>query len=196
MTGEPDPDHAPVAVLIGFMGAGKSTVGVALADLLGVGFCDTDHEIVERAGRTVAEIFADDGEQHFRDLEAQVVADVLASHPGVVALGGGAVMTPAVRAVLAGHRVVHLAVSPDAGFARVRSSSRPLLRAGTTAGSGESTPEGRYRALLAERSATYQQVADITTDTTGRSPAVLADEIARALGVLPASAHRHEGLSR
>ena len=194
MTAEPVPDHAPVAVLIGFMGAGKSTVGVALADLLGVGFCDTDHEIVARAGRSVAEIFADDGEQHFRDLEAQVVADVLATHRGVVALGGGAVMTPTVRSVLTGHRVVHLAVSPEAGFARVRSSQRPLLRPGPIPGSVETTPQDRYRALLAERAATYEQVAAITTDTTGRAPAVLADEIARALGVRPVTAPRDEGL--
>lgn len=194
MTAEPVSDHAPVAVLIGFMGAGKSTVGVALADLLGVGFCDTDHEIVARAGRSVAEIFAEDGEQFFRELEAQVVSDVLATHPGVVALGGGAVMTPAVRAVLTGHRVVHLAVTPEAGFARVRSSQRPLLRPGPAGGSAEATPEDRYRALLAERAATYHQVADITTDTTGRAPAALADEIARALGVRPASAPRDEGL--
>ncbi|WP_253663638.1 shikimate kinase [Williamsia maris] len=176
------------------MGAGKSTVGVALADLLGVGFCDTDHEIVARAGRTVAEIFVDEGEPYFRQFEAEVVADVLTTHSGVIALGGGAVMTPAVRAVLAGHRVVHLAVSPDAGFARVRSSKRPLLRAGPGTGSVDTTPEDRYRALLAERAETYQRVADITTDTTGRAPAALADEIARALGVLPASAPRDEGL--
>ncbi|MBJ7291198.1 shikimate kinase [Williamsia sp.] len=175
------------------MGAGKSTVGLALADLLGVGFCDTDHEIVARAGRSVAEIFADEGEQHFREVEAQVVTDVLATHPGVVALGGGAVMTPAVRAALAGHRVVHLSVTPEAGFARVRSSQRPLLRPGPVAGSAGISPEDRYRALLTERAATYRQVADITTDTTGRAPAALADEIARALGVRPASTLRDEG---
>ncbi len=183
------PDRRPVAVLIGFMGAGKSTVGAALAALLEVEFVDTDHEIVTRAGRSVAEVFATDGERYFRDLEVQVVLDVLGRETGVVALGGGAVMTPAVQAVLADHLVVYLEVSPDVGFVRVRSSGRPLLQPGADG----TDAEQRYRALLDERVDTYRAAARLTIDTTGRDAASLADEIARALRLRPASAYRPEG---
>ncbi|MEH3155353.1 MAG: shikimate kinase [Gordonia paraffinivorans] len=179
MTGTTTPDAdtpRPVAVLVGFMGAGKSTVGAALARLLDVSLVDTDAEIVRRAGRPIPQIFVDDGEQAFRDLEAQVIADVLATHPGVVALGGGAVTTAAVREALAGHAVVHLDVTPDAGWGRVRGSDRPLLRA-----DDDHSAEQRYRDLHAARRAHYRSVTVHHVDTTTGDADDLARQIVEAL---------------
>ena len=82
----------PVAVLVGTMGAGKTTVGRLLADALGVAFLDSDHAVEARAGKPVQEIFVDDGEAAFRALERTAVAAALDEHDGVLALGGGAVL--------------------------------------------------------------------------------------------------------
>nr|WP_299574717.1 shikimate kinase [uncultured Williamsia sp.] len=158
------------------MGAGKSTVGAALARLLGETLIDTDAEIVRRAGRPIPQIFADDGEQAFRDLEAQVIVEVLATHRGIVALGGGAVTTPAVREALAGHAVVHLDVSPEVGWARVRGSDRPLLRVDA----GKSA-EQRYRDLHARRAELYRSVTVHHVDTATGDADSLARHIASAL---------------
>ena len=82
----------PEVVLVGAMGAGKTTVGGLVAAALGLDFLDTDHLVESAAGKPVAEIFVDDGEEHFRELEQAAVARALASHEGVLALGGGAVL--------------------------------------------------------------------------------------------------------
>ncbi|MFT4042501.1 MAG: shikimate kinase [Gordonia sp. (in: high G+C Gram-positive bacteria)] len=148
-----DAGGAPAVVLIGFMGAGKSTIGRILAARLGVEFIDTDDEIVRRTGRTIPDIFATEGVGRFREIEREVVCDVLAASSGVIALGGGAVMTPAIADALAGLRVVYLQISADDGYARVAGSDRPLL-------AGED-PFQRYRDLLADRADTYQRVATI-----------------------------------
>lgn len=181
MTGSATPEPAargPVAVLVGFMGAGKSTVGTALARLLDVPLLDTDAEIVARDGRPIPQIFADDGERAFRDLEARVIDDVLATHRGVVALGGGAVTTPAVRESLLGHTVVHLDVTPDVGWRRVRGSDRPLLRADP----GQADPEQRYRDLHAARVEMYRSVTVHRVDTTADGSAeAVARRIVEAL---------------
>lgn len=162
----------PVAVLVGPMGSGKSTIGSALAARCGVGFTDTDHEIEERSGRRIPEIFAVDGEGAFRRLEAEVVAEVVTTHDGVVSLGGGAVMTQAVRDALAGHVVVYLQIGSDTGFARVASSDRPLL--------ADPDPAARYAELLALREPTYRDVSTIVVDA-GRPPRVVVDEIVERL---------------
>jgi len=164
--------NKPAAVLVGFMGAGKSTVGRLLADRLGVDFIDTDHEIVRRTGRSIPDIFVADGPEKFRELEADVVADVLATHGGIVALGGGAVTTADVRAALDTHRVFYLRVSAESGFARVRESDRPLL--------ASDDPAERYRSLLAEREDTYSAVAGVEVDAHG-DPDAVADLIILAL---------------
>ncbi|GAB90304.1 shikimate kinase [Gordonia rhizosphera] len=169
--------HRPVAVLIGFMGAGKSTVGRILARRLGVDFIDTDSELVRRERRPIPEIFTDDGPQRFREIERDVVLDVLESHHGVVALGGGAVMTPAVADALAGHRVVYLRISADDGFERVRGSDRPLI-------AGDD-PHERYRELLAERDDTYRRVGTMTVDAAAGAPGVVADAILELLAAAP-----------
>ncbi|GAC57340.1 shikimate kinase/3-dehydroquinate synthase [Gordonia hirsuta DSM 44140 = NBRC 16056] len=147
----------PRAVLTGFMGSGKSTVGRALATALGVGYLDTDAEIQRRTGRTIPEIFAD-GEAAFRAVERETVLDVLETADGVVALGGGAVTVPEIAAALAGHPVIYLQIDADAGFARVRNSDRPLL--------ADPDPAARYAEILAGRLDAYDAVAAHTVDAT------------------------------
>ncbi|MER6569715.1 shikimate kinase, partial [Streptomyces sp. NPDC001093] len=98
----------PAVVLVGPMGVGKSTVGPLLAERLGVGYRDTDEDIVVAEGRPIAEIFVEEGEPVFRALEKRAVHTALAEHEGVLALGGGAVLDADTRALLAGHRVVYL----------------------------------------------------------------------------------------
>lgn len=117
-------------VMVGMMGAGKSAVGTALARLLNVPFLDSDEEIVKAANRTIAEIFARDGEAFFRQKEAQVIARLLRGPPCVLSTGGGAFMAEANRAEIARHGVsVWLRADVDLLWQRVRhKSTRPLLR--------------------------------------------------------------------
>ena len=138
-------------VLTGFMGAGKTTVGGAVARRLGRTFVDLDDEIERRAGSAVADLFATSGEPGFRALEQKIAADVLgAPEPAVVALGGGAVLTEATRELLAGRAfTVQLEVEPDVAWARTRDSGRPLAQG-----------EESFRALFEERRPVYEQVAD------------------------------------
>lgn len=160
---------APRVVLVGAMGAGKTTVGRRVAESLGVGFLDTDHVVEREAGKTVSEIFVDDGEAHFRALEKTAVAEALASHAGVLALGGGAVLDPDTRALLRGHRVVFLRVGLSDAAQRVGLGvSRPLLLGNV---------RGRIKQLLDERTPIYEEVAVHVVDTDGRAAAVVADEV-------------------
>jgi shikimate kinase len=151
-------------VVVGPPGSGKSTVGPLLAEALGVAFRDTDDDIVERAGRAISDIFADDGEPAFRALEAQAVATALDEHDGVLSLGGGAPLTPETRALLAKHTVVFLNVGLAAGVQRTGlSSARPLL-AGVN-------PRATFKSLLDARLPVYRAVATIEIETDHRSPA-------------------------
>jgi shikimate kinase len=162
----------PRVVLVGAMGAGKSTVGRLVADALGVGFLDTDEVVEAEVGRTVAEIFVDDGEAFFRDLERKAVATALAGHDGVLALGGGAVLDPDTRKLLEGHRVVFLRVGLSDAARRVGLGvSRPLLLGNV---------RGRIKQLLDERAPVYEAVAVHVVDTDGRTAAEVADQV-RAL---------------
>ena len=158
----------PVVVLAGFMGSGKSTVGHALADRLGVPFVDTDAEIERRTGRTIPDIFAADGEAAFRAVEADVVRSVLDETAGVVALGGGSPTVPAIRNALVGHHVIYLEIDADTGFARVADSDRPLL--------ADPDPARRYRDILASRVDAYRSVAAVGIDA-DRPVDVLVAEI-------------------
>lgn len=165
----------PVAVIVGTMGAGKSTVGRLVAEALGVPFLDTDHAIEERAGKAVQEIFVDDGEPAFRALERETVASALATHTGVLALGGGAVLDPATRDLLAGHRVVFLRVGLSDAVKRVGlGAGRPLLLGNVRA---------RVKQLLDERTPVYESLATITVDTDGRTPREVAAEIVDRMAV-------------
>jgi shikimate kinase len=162
----------PIAVLVGPPGAGKTTIGGLLAERLGVAFRDVDHDIEVAAGKPVSDIFVDDGEDAFRELEAAAVVAALASHPGVLGLGGGAVLSPATRAALAGHQVVYLRVGLADAAARVGlNTARPLLAM---------NPRATLRTLLAQRAPLYAEVAVVTVETDGRKPAeVTADVLAQ-----------------
>ncbi|BBX73974.1 shikimate kinase [Mycobacterium shinjukuense] len=154
---------APVAVLVGLPGSGKSTVGRRLSKALGVGLLDTDAAIEQRTGRSIADIFATDGEREFRRIEEDVVRAALADHDGVLSLGGGAVTSPGVRAALAGHTVIYLEISAAEGVRRTGGNTvRPLL-------AGPDRAE-KYRALMSKRVPLYRRVATIRVDTNRRNP--------------------------
>lgn len=164
---------SPVVVLVGPPGAGKSTVGTLLAERLGVGLVDTDRVVEQRTGTTVADLFVQRGEPAFRELERAAVADALATHPGVLALGGGAPLDPVTRAGLRGLPVAFLDVSAAAAADRVgMGRSRPLLLGNV---------RGQLRALLAQRRPVYEEVAAVTVPTDDRTPGQVADAVAAAL---------------
>ena len=164
---------APRVVLVGPMGAGKSTVAAILAQRWGVAVRDTDADIEAAEGRAISEIFVDDGEQHFRALERAAVATALSEHDGVLALGGGAVLDPATREALAGHPVVFLNVGLSDAVKRVGLGvGRPLLLGNV---------RSRVKALLDERLPVYQAVATVQVDTDGRTPEEVAADVASAI---------------
>jgi shikimate kinase len=165
---------APKAVLIGLPGSGKSTIGRRLAKAMGVAMLDTDAAIEEKTGRTVADIFANDGEQEFRRIEEEVIRDALATHGGVLSLGGGAVTTPGVREALSGHTVVFLEISAAEGVRRTSGSTvRPLL-------AGPDHAE-KYRSLMNERVPLYRRVATIRINTNRRNPGAVVRHIVSRL---------------
>lgn len=162
-------------VLVGPMGAGKTTVAALLAEAAGQQARDTDADVEATAGRSVSDIFVDSGEQTFRELEREAVAAALAEHEGPLSLGGGAVLDPATRELLAGeqHTVVFLRVGLSEAVKRVGlGSGRPLLLGNVRA---------RIKALLDERTPVYESVADLVVDTDGRTPDDVAAEIRKAL---------------
>lgn len=170
----------PAAILIGPPGAGKSTVGPLLAGLLGVEFLDADAAIEARVGKPVSDIFIEDGEPAFRDLERATVADAVASHAGVLALGGGAVLDPGTQGLLAGQPVVYLETGFAAAAKRVGlDRPRPLLLG---------NPRAQLRALLEQRLPVYQGLAWLTVSTDGRAPDEIAAEISGRFS--DAGAHR------
>ncbi|WP_214405894.1 shikimate kinase [Pseudonocardia lacus] len=168
----------PVVVLVGPPGAGKTTVGRVLARRLGVGFTDVDAVIVERIGKPIADMFVEEGEPAFRELEREVVAEALAGVDGVLALGGGSVLDEGTRRALRGHRVVHLAVGLADGLRRTgMSTARPLL-AGVN-------PRATFRALLEARAPLYREVATVEVDTTRRNTSQVARAVLEAIGESP-----------
>lgn len=165
----------PVCVLVGMMGAGKTTVGRLLADRLGVPFRDVDADIEAAAGKPISDIFIDDGEEHFRALERDAVAAALDGFDGVLALGGGAILSDETRKRLAGHRVVYLSVElPDALKRVGLGAGRPVLAM---------NPRATLRHLLDQRRPLYEEVATAVVATDGRTPEEVADEVAALLGV-------------
>jgi shikimate kinase len=168
---------SPVVVLVGPPGSGKTTVGRLLADRLGVDLRDTDTDVEARAGKTITEIFTEDGEPAFRELEQAAVRAGLAEHDGVLALGGGAVLAASTRAALQGNRVAYLAVGMAEGVRRTGlSTARPLL-AGVN-------PRATFKALLDARLPLYREVATAEIDTNSRDPEQVADAVQAALGVV------------
>ena len=171
-------EPAPVAgvVLIGPPGAGKSSVGALLASLLGVGFTDTDDIVAVAAGKPVGDIFVEDGEPVFRELERGAAArglDAVKSEGGVLALGSGAVLDPDIRRMLAGQVVVYL----EADFATVArriGMDRPRVVI-------PGNPRGRLRAMLEERRPVYAELASVIIQTDGRAPEEVAAGLAKRL---------------
>jgi shikimate kinase len=166
---------SPRAVLVGLPGTGKSTVGRRLARILGVPFADTDELVEQATGCTVPELFETRGEDAFRAIEADTIASALERFDGVLALGGGAVTTPRMRATIAasGVPVVRLQAPITVLTARVGDArTRPLLRSG---------PSERLAELAAEREPAYQDVATMTVGTDQRTPGQVAATIAARL---------------
>lgn len=157
-------------ILAGFMGSGKTTVGRILAGRLGWTLLDTDRMIEERAGRSIEQIFAEEGEARFREMECEVARSLDRLEKRVIATGGGFVV-PAenLKAALAAGRVVLLMASPEEIWHRVgRSRHRPLLR--------DPDPERRLRELLADRAEAYEAIA-LKVQTGGKGPEAVADEV-------------------
>ena len=166
-----------MAVLIGPPGAGKSAVGPLLAEHLGTSFRDTDADIAAATGRLVSDIFIEQGEPAFRQLEREATARALREHEGVLALGSGAVLDPGIQHRLEGLPVVYLAAD-FATVARRLGLDRPRVVI-------PGNPRGRLRAMLEERRPLYERLASFTVQTDDTDPADLADQIAAQLSERP-----------
>ncbi|MFD8155188.1 shikimate kinase [Streptomyces sp. NPDC001046] len=163
----------PLVVLVGPMGVGKSTVGRLLAGRLGVPYRDTDDDIVAEQGRTIAEIFVDEGESAFRTLEKAAVHRAVAEHDGVLALGGGAILDEDTRALLAGQRVAYLAMDVEEAVKRTGlNAARPLLAV---------NPRKQWRELMEARRHLYEEVATAVIATDGRTPEEVTEAALDAL---------------
>jgi shikimate kinase/3-dehydroquinate synthase len=160
--------------LVGFMGAGKSTLGAEIAERLGRRLVDLDRELERAAGRALPELFEERGEPEFRVLEAEATLAALElERPAVLALGGGAVETPRIRRALNQQALtVYLDVDPDTAWGRVRGSNRPLAR-----------DEAMFRALYDRRQTHYREVAD-TTATSVEDVVLAAAGIVTEAGAL------------
>ncbi|MFZ5672958.1 MAG: shikimate kinase [Pseudomonadota bacterium] len=170
-------DGHPI-VLVGLMGAGKTTVGRRLAEKLGLTFVDADHEIEIAAGQTIPEIFARHGEAYFRDGERKVIARLLENGAQVLATGGGAYMNSDTRSAIRAHGIsIWLRADFDLLMRRVRRrSNRPLLQ--------NDDPEGVMRKLIAERYPVYAE-ADITVDSRDVAHTSIVNTIIKTLARWP-----------
>ncbi|WP_326706833.1 3-dehydroquinate synthase [Streptomyces cyaneofuscatus] len=163
----------PLVVLVGPMGVGKSTVGELLAARLGTTYRDTDADVVAEAGKPIAEIFYDEGEDHFRALERRAVAAALTGHAGVLSLGGGAVLDGATRELLADRPVVYLSMDVEEAVRRVGlGAARPLLAV---------NPRRQWRELMDARRHLYEEVARTVVATDENTPEEVAQAIIDAL---------------
>ncbi|MBA1273767.1 shikimate kinase AroK [Stutzerimonas azotifigens] len=177
-------------ILVGPMGAGKSTIGRLLAKELRLPFKDSDKEIEQRTGASIPLIFDVEGEQGFREREHAVIADLCRLEGLVLATGGGAVLRDDNRRALrAGGRVVYLCTSVEQQLDRTaRDRNRPLLRA--------ADPEATLRQLMAVRDPLYRCIADIIVETDERPPRLVVMEILdRLVGLMPRESRDQSALS-
>ncbi|MFZ2178576.1 MAG: shikimate kinase [Rhodococcus sp. (in: high G+C Gram-positive bacteria)] len=164
----------PRAVLVGPPGAGKSTIGRRLAQALDVPLFDTDAAIEEETGRTIPEIFREDGEPAFRAIEEDVVRKAIENSDGIVSLGGGSILSERTRELLKGQKVIYLEISVAEGLKRTGTNTgRPLLAG--------SDPRKKYTELMRRRRPLYRQVATIRIRTDGRSPARVVQQLVEKL---------------
>lgn len=176
------PTGGPAVVLVGVPGAGKSSVGRALADALGVDLRDTDADVERLAQRPIADIFVESGEPEFRRLEVEAVGAALAEHRGVLALGGGAVTSPVTRERLSGRPVVWLRVGLAAASQRAGlSGARPVLLGNVRA---------QLKSLMDARAALYDEVATLTIDTDHLTIEETVRAIVAGLGLAPVGPER------
>jgi shikimate kinase len=152
---------APIVVLVGAPGSGKTTIGKLLAQELSVEFIDTDDEIEKASQKTISQIFMDQGEAEFRKLEKAQVAKSLEDHPGVVSLGGGAVLNSETRELLKKHQTLWLQVGAKDAATRVGlAQARPVLVGNVRA---------KLVELLNQRTPLYEEVASFSIDTTDKT---------------------------
>lgn len=170
----PPPDNwLDVVVLIGAPGAGKTTVGRALATELDVEFRDTDDDVEALAGMSISDIFLEQGEARFRELEREAVAKAVSEHEGVLALGGGAILDAKTREQLQDYQCIFLDVGLADASKRVGlAQSRPVLAL---------NPRSELNRLLQERRAFYLECSKATVDTTGRTVDDVLDAILAVL---------------
>jgi shikimate kinase len=161
--------------LIGYRGSGKTTVASALAKRLGWPWIDADAELERRTGNTIKQIFADQGEKAFRDLESTVLADLVKLDGHIVALGGGVVLRDDNRQLLAGRgKIVWLQASPEVLMARISGDATTAERRPNLTGQGGLA---EIRTLLAERTQIYASCADLTVSAESMSAAEVAQQV-------------------
>lgn len=167
--------------LIGYRGAGKTTVAKVLAARLGWDWVDSDDRVEETTGQSIAQIFGEEGETAFRNLEEDVVRSLCEPHGTVVALGGGAVLRQASRDLIrTAGPVVWLTASP--AYLAERLEADPTTSARRPSLTGQSVLE-EIKQVLAQRTPTYQSCATLMIDTEGKPPSAIADEIIQGLGL-------------
>ena len=160
---------APIAVLVGPPGAGKSTIAREVSARLHVPVRDTDTDVEQATGRTIADIFVQDGESAFRELEYEAVMAALAEHDGVLSIGGGAVLDPRTHAALKSQLVIFLDVRIADAATRIGfNRDRPLLLG---------NPRAQWTTMMDVRRPVYEQVASVRVDTAGRT----IDEVTEAV---------------
>jgi shikimate kinase len=167
----------PVAVLIGPPGSGKTAVGPLLAEHLGTSFRETDADIAAATGQLVSDIFIEQGEPAFRQLEREATARALREHDGVLALGSGAVLDPGIQHRLEGLPVVYLAADFGTVARRVGLDRPRVVIPGN--------PRGRLRTMLEERRPLYERLATVTVKTDDLDPDEVAAQIAAILTEQP-----------
>ncbi len=164
---------SPVAIIVGAPGAGKTTIGRLLAKKLHVEFRDTDVDIENTAGKSITDVFVENGEPEFRAMEVAAVAKAVEEHDGVLSLGGGAVLSAQTRELLKGYPVIWLQVDLSHAANRVGiNTARPLLLGNV---------RGTLKKLMDDREPLYSEVASIVIETNDKGPSAIVEEIASQL---------------